>query len=493
MSAQIKTLGKHGVVYGIGIALSRAAGLIMLPLYTRYLTPADYGAVELLMITVDVIGMIVGLGVTGVIFKCFSDAKTRDETNSVISTALLIMLSLMGVMATIGFAFSGQISYFVFGEAGYSKYFQLMFITYFLQQGIISIPLMYIRAMGRPVLFVSLGVAKLSLQIAFNVYFLAGLGLGLMGVVLSAFIAEAVLGAYLLAYAVRHFGFRYSPAHARELIALGYPFVFTSLSSFVLIYSDRFLMKMYVSLEALGIYALAYKFGFALAALAVVPVQSAWEPQRFTIAKQHDGKEVFKRVFLYLNVLVVFLSTAVVVYVGDVLKIISHEAYWPAANLVPLIVAGFVLQSWTFFCDYGIYHARKTSRIALSSAIAAAMIVAMNVVLIPRYGAYGAALSMFIAFLARFGLMFAWAHYYFPIDYGWKRVGVLVFLGVSAYLARLSVDPSDTATALATDSAILLAFVAATYYLVLLRSDRQAIRGVFEGKKGSLRANQAGP
>ena len=487
MKTNIRKLGKDGLIYGLGIAISRAASFVMLPIYTTYLTPADYGAAELLTTTIDVIAMIVGLGITGAIFKCYADAGTDDEKKEVISTSLVILLVLTLIASLIGIVFSGPISGLIFGDRTFSKYFQLMFVTFFIQQGITSIPLMYIRAIGRPHLFVMIGVVKLLVHIALNLYFLVVLKLGLEGVLLSSLIGEAVIGVFLLSYSLRHIGFRFSRIIADELFKLGHPFILTSLSSFVLVYSDRYFLKAFNDLDTIGIYALAYKFGFMLSALVVVPFQSAWEPQRFSIAKQEDGKTIFTRVFLYFNVVIVSVSLMIILSVGDILKIIASKPYWPASVLVPLMLINAVLQSWTIFCDYGLYHARKTGSIASSSVIAAVLVLALNIVLIPIWGVYGAVLATFCAFLVRFWLRYIWAQRYFTIDYGWRKIFGLIMVAAVAYFVRFSMDIHNIAVALVFDSIVFVAYILTAYYAILDRFERDTIRSFLKEKLTATR------
>jgi O-antigen/teichoic acid export membrane protein len=488
MTSEIKKIGKDGIIYGIGIVVSRAASLVMLPIYTRYLTPSDYGAAELLTTSIDVIGMIVGLGIIGAIFKCYADVETLDEKRKVISTSLLMLMVLTLAAMLLGIAFAEPIAGLVFGDRTYSKYFHVIFVTYFVQQGLVSVPLMYIRAIDRPKLFVLIGVIKLAIQIILNLYFLEVLELGLMGILLSSLIGEAIIGGYLLVYSVRHIGFRFSRVYAESIIKLGHPLVITSLSSFVLLYSDRYFLRSYFDLNTLGIYALAYKFGFLLAVLAVVPFQSAWEPQRYRIAKQENGKTVFKRVFLYFNIVVISISVSIVLFVGDVIKIIATPAFWPAVGLVPFVVINAVLQSWTFFCDYGLYHAHRTGRIASSSVIAAAIVVVLNFVLIPVWGVYGAVLATFGAFLVRFGMLFTGSQSYFPIDYGWSKVISLLLLAVFAYLVRSSFGINGIIVSILIDGLTLFAFLVSTYYMILAKSERATIISYLEGRMAALRA-----
>src|SRR5688500_5496052 len=160
MSEQLKQLGKHTFVYTTGIIIGKVASFVMLPVYTRFLTPADYGVLELLGMTIEVIGMITSIGIVTGVFKFYSEDESQAGKNAVISTAALSSVALAGATSLLGFVLSPAITEMMFGPEGNPLYLRLYFLIYLIQT-FEYLPFLLIRAENRSVLFVTLNVVKL--------------------------------------------------------------------------------------------------------------------------------------------------------------------------------------------------------------------------------------------------------------------------------------------------------------------------------------------
>lgn len=462
MKAEILKLGRNGLYYGMAMVASKAAGFLMLPVYTRYLSPADYGVAELLMTTVDVISMIAGLGITAAIFKVRADYKTEEERNRVFSTALSLMLVFYAVGSLTGIAFAPGLSTLVFGSSDYGDLFRIVFVTLFLQQGIIAVPLTFIRAQENARLFMAISISKLTLQVSLNVLLLVVYDMGLLGILLSGMLTELLLSTYLMLGARRVVGLRLERDKAVTLLRFGFPFIFTSLGSFTLVFADRYFLNAYTNLETIGLYALAYKIGFMLVFLAVMPFQQVWEPQRFRVSESPTGEATFQRVFLYMNVLLLGLGLAIVLFAREILTVMADPAYWSAANFVPFVVLAYVLHTWTFFCDFGLQKTGQSGRLAQISLLAAGLIVIALFWTVPRYGAYGALVSLIGAYLVRFLLVYVASQRAYPYNYGFSRVTSLLAVAV-VLAAAATLGPVALGPAIGFKLFLLLAFFATVY------------------------------
>lgn len=436
MKSELKNLGKHTIIYGAGILLGRIVSFIMLPIYTRYLTPADYGVLELLTITTDVISMIVGIGLTSTVMRFYSKYDSQEEKNKVVSTALVMMFVPSLLINFICILLSDKFSTLVFGTADYTRYFQLSFIMLFLQAGV-EIPMIFIRLKQDSTLFVVINFLKLILQLSLNIYFVVILKIGLAGILYSSLISSIVMTSFLTFYIIRWIGFAFSFPRCIEMLRFGYPLIFWSLGSFILTFSDRYFLNIYSDLRTVGIYSLAYKFGFLLATL-VGPFSLIWEPKRFEIAKQHDGFLIYKKVFMYLNIVLLMISLMISVFIKDILTLMTDPSYWEAYRLVPIILIAYIFQTWTAFCNIGLFIREKTSMYGLSAAISVVIVTLANVLLIPSFGAYGAAWATVIAFGIRFIVVLWYAQKEYYVDFGWVRnlqlMAVFMFMVVVRFI-----------------------------------------------------------
>jgi O-antigen/teichoic acid export membrane protein len=475
--SEIRSVGRHTLVYGLGAAVGKLASFLMLPVYTRYLTPADYGVLELLGTTVDLVGMVAGVGLAAGVFKFHAEQDDPRERRLVMSTAAVATSALAAATCLLGILLSPLLTRMLFGAGQPALYFQLFFLLYLLQS-ISAVPWMLVRAQGRPVLFVTLQVAKLVGMLSLNIYFVIHLRMGLMGVLAGNLLATGGTALFLAAYLVRHAGLGVSRERLRGMTRFGAPVVLWSLGSFVLAFSDRYFLNHFAGAAEVGVYSLGYRFGFLLSAFAVVPFSQVWEPRRFEIARRPDAGAVYTRMFVYLNLAMACGAAAILLFVDDVLRVMVAPAFVPAARVVPLVLAATVVQQWTGYCNLGLYLKNATGWYAASAVAGVAAALALNFLLIPRYGMMGAAWATLGAYVLRFGIVYALAQARYPIDYAWRRVAAVMALLAGAWAARALLPPVPLAASLAEGAALLGLLMAALYLYALTPGERASLRAL---------------
>jgi O-antigen/teichoic acid export membrane protein len=482
MKEEILSLSKHTIIYGAGSIIGMAVSFIMLPVYTRYLSPSEYGVLELLSMTIDVIAMITGIGLASTVFKYYNEYEDPEEKKEVISTVAIMILVLSLLTAGLGLVFSNRLSQMMFDDRGKRYLFEVYFLIYFLQSGVLAIPALFMRAKQESLLFVLIMVIKLFIQVSLNIWFLVVLKMGVVGVLYSTLLADVVIGFYLSVYTFKRVGFRYSLSKSKQMIKFGYPFIVVSLSSFALTFSDRYFLNAYSTLATVGIYALAYKFGFLMGALSSDPFERIWEPRRFEIVKQENAGIVFKKVFFYLNLLIVSLSLFISLFVKDGLTLISNRAYHGAYQIVPIVILAYIIQAWTSHCDLGIYVGGRSKSIAVASVLSALGVILLNYILIPRYQAYGAAWATVVAFFIRFVLIYVFAQRQYSINYGWGKPSLLLTTAIVIYLFSLMASVSHLLASLSLNAGLFLLFGIIVYGFFLEESEKAYIKRVVKNQ-----------
>jgi O-antigen/teichoic acid export membrane protein len=484
--SQLRSIGNQTVVYTAGTIIGKIASFVMLPIYTRFLTPADYGILELLGMTIDVIGMIAGIGLVAGVFKFYSAEDDAATKRSVMSTAEIGVMVLATVTSLIGLAVAPFLSHLLFGAHANVLYVRLFFLLYFLQN-FEQIPLLLLRAENRAVLFVTLNVLKLIMQLSLNILFVVHLRMGIEGVLLSSIITGIVVAIGLTAYLVRRVGIGFRMHNFREMLAFGSPLVLWSLGSFVLVFSDRFFLNHYIDTASVGIYSLAYKFAFVLSALAATPFQTVWDVQRFEVAKRPDGAEIFGRVFLYMNVIVGSVGLAIIVFVHDFLLTMSDPSFLSAYRLVPLLIAAQIVFIWAAYWNFGIFMSGDTKWMARGTFVLVPLTLGLNFALIPRYGVFGAAWATFVAYAARFFWLYYFSQRQYPIHYRWFEMARLYgVLGAAATLSFIYRPPGLIAS-LGWNVVLLCAALGIVYLFILSRDDRSSLRLVAQGYLSALK------
>ena len=473
---KMSRIGRHGLIYGGGVVLSKAVAFLMLPIYTRYLSPADYGVLRLLEMVLEVASIVAGSRLGAGIFWFYHKAQTDAERRKVLSTAMIVLLLSYAVATAAIYVFAPTIAEIALGSvqdvglvriAGMGLAFESLFL----------VPTAYLRLGDRSLLYVSVMTGKLILQVTLNVVFVVFMGLGAKGVLLSTLAGNILTGTGLMIYLVRDVGVRFSNRAARDLIRFGMPFVATQVATFILTFGDRYFLRRVTDTSAVGLYALAYQFGFLLAMLSEVPFSMVWEPARFEIAKRPDRDELFARGFTYFNLVLVTIAVCIALFVGDLLRIMAAPAFLPAADLVPIILIAYVFQSWTLVHNIGIQVREQTGWYTVATWAGAIVAIIGYAVLIPRFYGLGAALATVASFAVREWAVYAVSQRLWPVRYQWGPVIRATLLAVGACVVGVLLPRSNVGISIALRMLVLLAYLACVWQSgVLTASDRLAIR-----------------
>src|SRR3989441_685902 len=196
---RMSRIGRHGVVYGAGIVLSKAAAFAMLPIYTRYLTPADYGLLQLIDMVLEVASIVAGSRLGAGIFRFYHKADTDEQRRAVLSTAMVVLVTSYGCAATAMYVFAPAIAVAAFGNGANVALVRIggMSLAF---ESLLLVPFAYLRLGNRSTAYVTVTGVRLCLQVALNIAFVAYLRLGAAGVLLSTLVVNTLAGAFLTIY-----------------------------------------------------------------------------------------------------------------------------------------------------------------------------------------------------------------------------------------------------------------------------------------------------
>ncbi|HEY6222205.1 MAG TPA: oligosaccharide flippase family protein, partial [Gemmatimonadales bacterium] len=210
-------IGRHVLVYGTGVILSKAVAFVMLPVYTRYLTPADYGVLQLIDMVLEVASIVAGSRLGAGIFRFYHKAETPEERRAVLSTAFLVILTSYAAAATAMYFSAPAIARVALGETGDVALVRIAGMSLAFES-LLLVPFAYLRVREQSVSYVAVTMVKLVLQVCLNIVFVVYLRLGAKGVLLSTLVANILAGSFLAAYLVKGIGLRFSQSAARDLL-----------------------------------------------------------------------------------------------------------------------------------------------------------------------------------------------------------------------------------------------------------------------------------
>jgi len=487
MFDDIKSLLKHGSIYTIGILLNRAVAFIMLPIYTRLLAPSEYGTLELLTLTTDLVSTIAGLGMTTAVMRYYYLYDDISQKNRSVSTAIIGNSMLFGLASIICFSFSGSVSSLVFESQEYAPHFRIAFVSMFLS-GSLEIPMIFIRAKQQSARFIIINLASLLLQLSLNIYFLVGLRLGVMGILYSTLISKFIFCSILVALTFRETGVGFDFGMYRSMLGYSVPLLFSGLSMFALTFSDRYFVEHYRDLTQVGLYSLAYKLGMLVSNLFTSPFVQIWSAKMFEIAKKEQGARTISKIMTYFVLAILTISLALSLLARDLLRVIADPSYLSAFQLVPLISFSYAIMGAYYIASCGILIKNKTKYRGISTVVAMFVNIGLNFLLIPVWGGLGAALSTLISFGVRFAIEYYYSQRYYPIKYEYGRILLMLGLYVPLNLPVFFLRIDNRLLSIAAFGGIALLFPLFCYALgVLDKNEKEFVRRLLRNPIGALK------
>jgi O-antigen/teichoic acid export membrane protein len=485
MLKQIGELGKHTVIYGLGDALRRLIGFMLLPLYTTRLSPADYGELDLSLVVLALSGTFAVQGLKNAFFRHYTVSDDPEERTALLSSTFIYMLATSLLIYSLIYFLADELAGLLFtdGAGGQAVYVRLVALVGFFET-ISIIPLDSFRANMQPVPYVVILVVGFLLQTAANIYLVAGLGLGVRGVLIGYLIGAAVIAAAAIVMA-RH---RMRPivviARLRELLAFGLPLIPVGLAWWLLGVSNRVLLERFASSQELGLYSLGYKMANILAFAVITPFTTAWGPYVYRTWRGPRAKETYAWVATHYLLVLSIVGMGLVAFTRPVLRVISAPAFWDAHRVVlPLVGASMAYGMMSIF-DLGINITKRTKHFSYIIGSGGLLNVALNVVLIPRYGMMGAGASLLLAYVGTMVLSAYVAQRFYPVPYEFVRMGriagVFVAAGVLTTLVQFEQPLADLAFRLFALVAFGGGLVAAG---VFSQTDVTALRRLYAGMR----------
>lgn len=468
-------VGKHAVIYGVGMVLSRAVSFIMLPIYTRYLTPADYGVMALVEMTLDFIAIVGGAQIALGLFRFYHKTDREDAKQQIVSTSLMLVGLLYGVVAGVVLLMAGPLAALLFGSDVHVVVIRVAALN--LASGaLLIVPMTFARVKDLSMFFVGANLAKLVLGVTFNILFIVVMGLGVVGIFMASLIANAVVGGALVIWLVRRVGVRPSPKWTRDLLRYGIPLMGMQVATFAATFSDRYFLQALSDESVVGLYSLAYQFGFLLMMVGFTPIDMVWGPKRFEVAERDDAHQNLARGFVLMNVVLLTTAVGITLYVEDVLRVMAAPAFHSAAEVVPVILVAYVLQAWASVQDIGILVKERTQYLTLANLVSALVAVAAFAALIPPFLQWGAAVATVLAFLARYLLTYRFSQRLWPVRYRWAPVWILVAWAVAVSGVGLAVPRMHILVSLGVRTLLVAVYCVGVWLLPILQpSEREAV------------------
>ena len=402
---------KSSSIYAFSGLLRNLVGFVMLPIYTRYLSPADYGIVALMIFVISLIEITLGARMGHAPQKFYYEQDAEAERKKVISTALLITAFFSLIVTILAISQSEAISHFLYGSSALGSVVAL-FLTLITTQAVEAIGLIYIRIENRTTLYFWLSLIKLITQVAANIFCIVYLDLGVLGMATATAFSSVAFAGVILLYVIRRAGLVLNAKVGVSMLLYSIPLWFSGLVSLYIGSSNRYLMSIYTTLEEIGLYSLAERLAAVVGVLIFSPFISYWSAERFRLQDRPDFDEIHQEVFKSVYVVLILVGLAICLYSDFILGVLAEESFQGAAKAIPYLVMGSIFFSLAQFYQYSFLSRNKTGVISKIMNITALGTTIFNFLLIPLWGFVGAAIAVSFSY---FSLLLLSRHFAAPI------------------------------------------------------------------------------
>ncbi len=441
MFANIKRLTKHSAIYGIGHILSRGLGFLLLPIYTNYLEPAQYGLYALAFSYFVIVNILYFHGLDSAFLRFFihrEDDAGRLPAETVFSTSFYSLMA-TGLLLTItGLVFARPVAEMLFHTPELTVIIRYCHLILLLDTAAI-IPFLTLRAHEQSVRFGLLKVLNIAVLLVLNIYFIIFRGQGIEGIFLANLLASGFTLLTLLPVLLTSLRLSFSAMLWRGLIRFALPYLPTTLSVVLMDVIDRFILEHFTDEATVGVYSAGYRLAMVMA-LFVAAFRFAWHPFFLATAREQEARKLFARILTYyiLACMVLYLSMAW--FVDDLVRIrfgsgyLFGEEYWAGTGVVPILMLAYILFGVYANFLVGIHLSKKTWLLAGISVLGALTNIIGNMVFIPWGGMYAAAWVTVVSYAVMTGALYAVAHRLYPVPYEFSRLAVLIAVTAALFI-----------------------------------------------------------
>jgi O-antigen/teichoic acid export membrane protein len=427
---------RHALVYGLGNTLLYAASFVLLPLYTRCLDPSEYGALEILNRATEVLSLCLlftaARQATTTFYRQSADDLGRRRVVGTVLGALLAAV-LLGAVA-LALAAEPIAAALDIG----SPYLLRLAGGAALAEGATFVLLGLPQARLQSALFVSVNVSQLLVRIGLAITFVWGLRLGVEGVLLASFITATLFALGLGVWAVVCCRPIMPRETARAFLRFCMPFLPGGLCLFVLTNGDRFVLRCWTGLDGVGAYALGYKLAVAVTTFTSSPLHMVWGVRMYDVAREPDCGPVFSAMTTRILAIQAAVGLAVCLFQDEIVALLGGGRYAEAAGVIAPVMLAYWLLAGCCLMDAGFYIRRRTGLKTWINLAAMVVVMVLYLLLIPRWGIYGAAYATIGGFAFQALLTRCVVQRVFPVAYEDGRLIALLGSAVVVWtLARL--------------------------------------------------------
>jgi len=438
MADYLRRLATTGFAYTGASVLSKLIAVALLPLYTSYVDPDQYGIAEILFVAVVALSIVVRLGVIEALLRFYYLPGEKPER--VVSTGFAVLLGTASLGALVVLPFAEPISRAVLdqSEPGLIRIAIAGLWLLTLYEYLVTL----FRLDERAKAYLGFSVAHTLLAIALTVALVVFDDRQAEGILLGAYLSALPFVAWLLWSERRRLFAGLDRDLLRRMLRFGLPTMPAELSLYSLQFIDRLIIARSLGLVEVGLYAIAFKCSQAIQ-VVIRGFQLAFPPLAYSIVDDAEARRVYATIITAFVAFCAWLVIGMWLEARWIVDLLASPEYFEAYRVVGLLALGSAL--------YGIYLALvvvigrsgRTEFNLPATGVGMAVNVGLNLWLVPEYGIEGAGIALVASYLVVVAMMFRYGDRLFPVPWQWRKLILIAVVATALTVGGELALPSD--------------------------------------------------
>lgn len=436
-----KGIFTHTLVYSIGNFLSRGLNFILLPVYSHFIAPSEFGVYSVIISVVTIASTILNLGLPSIFVKNLSEIDDAEDKRKFISNSIsgISVLSLPFLLLVI--FYSKQLSLMIIGDSQYNIEIIFGILSIYALNYSYYFSVFYIAEQNSKK-YVLINSFAAIINFILNIFFIVLLKFGINGIFISQILSSVFL-IFLSSDVIKNFFcLQFDFKYLKLIMLSSLPLLLSGICTIVVELIDRFIVLKFLGDEQAGVYSFGYRIAL-IYNLFILSFKSAWIPHYFNLKEidyekkaEHLGRVFSKLIFLSsIAILTILILTEIFFSIKISSFRFFDEAYQPSRGFIIYIMLGYFFSLVMAFYSIAPFEFNKTIHFFFADLIALIVNLVLNFALIPVIGIKGAAIATMIAFCSGAVYLCLYLHRKIKIKYELSKLLIILILSIIGYIS----------------------------------------------------------
>ncbi len=430
MFQQLVTTYKESVIYSLGNLSNKIVGLILLPLYTSYISLFDFGVLGLIEPITQLLFTILGLGLNSAFMRWYAVEKDNREKETIFFNTNLVLFINAFVSVLILIMLSKSISLLLFSNFQFSLLLKIAFANVFF---LVVNPIIFstLRIQHKPAKYSMIRAGQFTINLLLNIYFIVYLEWGLLAIFLSQLISQVLVFIYFLPLYLKLTRLNFKPKLIKEFLYFSLPLMPVGILNLTITMINRYFLEYYDTLESVGLFSFAFRISNTIKILVIESLTLSLSPIIFQKLAENSSKRFVQKNFIYGAFIIMIVYIFIASFSQEIILLIAqNKDYYMAYKLVPILGLAYIFHTANYFYYALLSYSKRTTKILQATLLTAIITVGLNFILVPNFRIYGAAMINVLSTIILLVFLFTFSKKEWGEYFEINKLIMIIFVGL---------------------------------------------------------------